>query len=159
MDIPILVDWLWRAYQVISQSVAYINFQIVDNPDITVTDLPNPQTSTVAQAQTTANQAYILATDAGSEVEDVKEILARNTTGTVLASDGDTGKTVNFSEAQPDTSYTVFVQAKSSGGTPVTDAFIITSKTYNTGSFSFTMKDAPGVGNSITFEWQLVRNS
>ena len=52
-DLPILIDWFYRAYQVITQSVAYINSQ-VNNPDFSVADLPDPSNTTLAQAQQTA---------------------------------------------------------------------------------------------------------
>jgi len=156
-DIPLIVDWMFRCYQIIQQAVNYINGQIQDNGDITATDLPNPQTSTVAQAQTTANQAYTIATNAQKDADALEAIVARNVSGTVTVSDASTGATVNFGTTQPNTNYTVNIQAKSITGVPVSDAYIITGKTYATGNFSFTIKDAPAPGNSITFEWHLAR--
>ncbi len=65
-DMPLLINWFWRAYQVISQSVAYINSQVT-NPAFSVANLPNPASTTLAQAQTTANNAYNLANTANVE--------------------------------------------------------------------------------------------
>lgn len=159
-DFPIIIDYVFRVYQLMQQAIAYINGQIEANPDITVTDLPNPATSTVAQAQQTANDAYNLAILAQKGVDAIKAIFATNVTGTVTINDLATGSgSITLNPAQKDTAYTVDIQAKATAGTPVTDSFIITGKTYNTGSFSFTIKDAPGSGNSITYEWRLTRNT
>ena len=159
-DFPLVIDWIWRTYQVIQQAVNFINNQIQKNPDITVTDLPDPQTSTVAQAQLTANQAYQIATNAKNTADNLSEILSRNVFGTVTVTEADTTAVVTFSEAQPDTDYSVILQATTSAGTIATpDPFIIISKTYNQNDFSFTLRDAPGAGNSITFGWTLIRNT
>ncbi len=63
-DPAVLIDWLWRAYQVITQSVAYINAQVESLTTTSTDDLPDPATSTVAQAQQTANDAFALADQA-----------------------------------------------------------------------------------------------
>lgn len=150
-DLPILIDWFYRAYQVIQQSVNYIN-DIAD-PNITIVEnLPDPDGTTLAQAQQTANDAYSLGLEAQTRLDGF-------IAGTVTISDADTGFVVTFGTAQVDTSYRVMVQAVTSTGTPTVDAFVIKQKTYTVADFTVTMFGTPGVGNSITFEWQLIRNS
>src|ERR1035437_7118184 len=79
-DMPILINWFWRAYQVISQSVAYINSQVT-NPAFSVANLPDPLNTTLAQAQTTANNAYNLANTANVTANnDAAAITALNVT-------------------------------------------------------------------------------
>lgn len=165
MDFPIVIDWLWRAYQIIAQAVNYINAQIEDNPDININDLPDPATSTVAQAQTTANQAYALATQAQntansakSDAAALKNRLDGFTGGTFTIADFNTTASVNI-PTQADVNYRVMVQPRSSVGSPEDEAFTIRAKTYATSNFSVTLLGWPGAGNSVTFDWQLVRNT
>jgi hypothetical protein len=178
-DLPILIDWLWSAYQVIQQSVAYINSQI-NTADISFANLPDPQTTTLAQAQQTANDAYSLANQADGKGDDnADDIVALDASvathtadiaaqqalwaglisGTVTIGAADVGFTVTFGTAQADTDYTVNVQAVSSTGAPVIGAFVIKQKTYTVNDFSVILYAAPGAGAGVTFEWQLIRNT
>ncbi len=150
-DLPILIDWFWRAYQVIQQSVAYINNQI-SNPEFSVASLPDPANTTLAQAQQTANDAYNLANTADRRIDGL-------ITGTFTTSDADTGATVTFTTAQVDADYRVIVQATGSTGAPAIDAFVVAQKTYTATDFTVIMFGTPGLGNTVTFEWQLIRNS
>lgn len=150
-DFPIIIDWFWRAYQVIVQAVNFINSQI-DGSDLDISALPDPATATVASAQQTANLAYALA----SQTDDR---LAGYISGTVLVDDANTGASVVFTDEQVDANYRIIIQAKTTAGAPASDAYHIASKTYNTTGFSFTLVAAPGVGTGITFEWQLIRNT
>jgi hypothetical protein len=150
-DLPLLIDWFWRAYQVIQQSVAFINGQ-VSNPDFNPADLPDPANTTLAQAQQTANDAYNLANSASRRIDG---FLA----GTVTISDTDTGFAVTFTDPQEDDEYRVIVQAIANTGSPTADAFTVAEKVYTVNDFTVTMLGTPGGGNSITFEWQLIRNS
>lgn len=150
-DFPILIDWFWRAYQVIVEAVNFINSQIGE-VDLDVAALPDPETATVSSAQSTANLAYALA-------DQNADRLAGMISGEVVVDNANTGATVNFTEAQIDDDYRVIIQAKATSGAPASDAYLIATKTYSTASFSFTLVAAPGVGTSITFEWQLMRNS
>lgn len=151
-DFPMVIDWMWKLYQVMNDSVNFINAQIEENSDISLTNLPDPATSTVATAQQTANAAYTYANTIASQIEGglVK--------GTVTVSDANSSGSVTFSDEQPDTNYVILLQAKTVSGSPATGAYTISSKTYTTVGFSFTMIAAPSVGNSITFDWQLVRD-
>ena len=68
-DFPIMIDWFYRAYQVIVQAVNYINSQVQGVEDISILDLPDPASATVASAQGTANIAYALAEQADGKAD------------------------------------------------------------------------------------------
>lgn len=150
-DLPILIDWFWRAYQVISQAINYINTQ-VDPAIVTVANLPDPNGTTLAQAQQTANDAFSLATNNKLRLDGF-------ISGTFSTVDTDTGVVVTFGTAQADTSYRVIVQPTGFVGTPPAAAFAVAQKTYTTADFTVIMLDVPGVGNTVNWEWQLIRNS
>lgn len=155
-DFPLVLDWMFRAYQVIQQSVEYINSQVSGaDTSLTLTDLPDPNTATVASAQNTANQAYTAAIVAQEGVSIIGESIMQ---GEVTISDASTGDTVSFDEDMEDADYVVIFQVKSSSGTPATNSYIIATKTYGISDFSFTLLSAPGAGKSITFDWILIRN-
>lgn len=59
-DYPLLINWIYKAYQNITGIALYIQAQVV-TPDFNPTNLPDPSTATTASAQLTANQAYDLA--------------------------------------------------------------------------------------------------
>lgn len=153
-DFPLIVDWMFRAYQVIQQSVAYINSQ-VESGDVELTNLPDPATATVSSAQQTANLAYQLASGSQDGVDSINSSFLQ---GTVTVSDASTGETVAFSEEQSDNDYVVMIQPKSSSGSPALYSDTIKTKTYGTTDFSFTVGAAPGAGKSVTFDWVLMRN-
>ena len=199
-DYPLLLNWLYRAYQIISQSVSYINQQ-TQIPTYSAIDLPDPLTATVSGAQKTANDAYTIANTADTEAKAAQTtantaqtaastaqtaanaaqttansavsaaataqsditvldaVRARNISGTVTVSGLSTGATITFPSAQPDTNYTIIIQAYTSAGAPTTDSFVIGTKSYTVNNASFTLRAAPALGNSVSFDWQLIRNT
>lgn len=150
-DIPILVDWLYSAYQTITESVAYINSQI-ERSDVNLASLPDPNATTLATAQQTANDAYNLAAQNSG-------IFNNMPSGEFTLSDTSASDTITFDEEQPDTDFHVLIQAKSNTGTPAADSYVVKEKTYSKTQFTVTMVAAPATGNSVTYEWQLVRNT
>ncbi len=172
-DFPIIIDWFWRAYQVITESVAFINQQVQESPDLNVNDLPNPATATISSAQTTANLAYALADQADNKADaleprmDAAEADITTLTGrldgfihdTFTITGAFTGVVVTFGTPQPDTDYRIIVQPLSSTGAPASGAYTVKEKTYGTADFSVTMVAAPGGITSVTYEWQLIRNT
>lgn len=152
MDFPLIIDWMYRLYQVMLQAVNFINNQVTQNPDVTLNDLPDPATSTVAQAQETANQAYTLAAAQKTRIDGF-------ISGSFTITDTADTATVTFADAQADSSYRVMVQATGTTGTPDDMSYVLKSKTYGTADFSVTLVAAPGLANSVTFDWQLIRNS
>lgn len=149
-DYPVMIDWFWQAFQVIRQSINYINSQ-VNNAEFSVADLPDPTTATTATAQQTANEAYQLASTAINRLNNL-------VSGIFTVQDPDVGTQVIFDNELPDNNYRIIVQPVSFTGAPPIEAFIVNTKTYQTTDFTVIMGDTPGAGNSITFEWQLIRN-
>ncbi|WP_341893734.1 hypothetical protein [Ferrovibrio terrae] len=112
-------------------------------------DLPDPSTATVASAQDTANNAYILADRAMS---------AAGVFGTLTFGAADTTKTATFSSALPDTTYIVlFTPVVAETGTPASGAYQTTKLTKTTAGFTLTIAAAPGVGASVTYQYRLQR--
>lgn len=153
-DLPILIDWFWKAYLIISDAVDYINAQVA--PTVTaVANLPDPNGTTLAQAQQTANDAFALATDNKGRLDGF-------ISGEFDIADTDVGIELTFTSAQEDTDYRVWIQAVDTvnGGAAIPNgAYIVKEKTYATDKFTVIMASSPGTGNTITFEWQLIRNS
>lgn len=151
-DLPILIDWFWKAYQVIGQAVDYINETV--SPSITVVaNLPDPEGTTLAQAQQTANDAFSLATTNAGRLDGF-------IAGTFQTEDTDTGVVVTFADAQVDNNYRVIVQPTGSTGGPPIDALVIAEKSYTAANFTVIMFGTPGApGISVDWEWQLIRNT
>lgn len=124
-----------------------------------VVSIANNALSVASNAESVANAAQSTANGAQSGVNNINLILGRWQRGTITLNAADTGASPTFGSAQPDTAYSVILQPMSSTGTPAVDAFIVTSKSYSTGGFSFTVNGAPGVGSTVTYEWQVVRST
>ncbi len=153
-DLPILIDWFWRAYLIITDAVNYINQQ-VDPTVSAVANLPDPDGTTLGQAQQTANDAFSLATTNQTRLNGFIH-------GEFDIVDTDVGVELTFGTAQEDDDYRVMIQAidnDDSGGAIPDGAYIVKEKTYATDKFTAIMASSPGAGNTITFEWQLIRNS
>jgi hypothetical protein len=141
-------NWLDRFYRV-SQSN---NERDAYSSDFDPATLPEPATSTTASAQNTANEAYTLANDAYA--------LAENYTmrkGELTISEGNSSGTVTFDEAEEDNDYIVLLNAKDYYGSITVDATLIIEKVYTVDDFTVTTNAAPGTGNSVTFDWTLIR--
>lgn len=128
-DFPIIVDWTYRAYLAISAAIALITQDI---PDITGLQ---------------------------KEADALKSINDGQISGTAVVSDPNNVVTITWATPQVDTDYRVIVQAISSTGTPALGSFVIVAKAYTTTTFSFTLAAAPGAASSVTFEYQLIRNT
>lgn len=121
------------------------------------TSLPDPASTTLATAQKTANDAYILGQAAQKTADTANNRTKDWVRGTVTVSDLATTGTITFASAQTDTSFIVLVQPKSTSGSPPLDATLVIAKTYTTANCVFTLNAAPGTGKSVTFEWILIR--
>lgn len=132
-DLPLLIDWFWRAYQTIIQATEYVTQQV----SVLTTALSNTQV----------------------DVSNLKTIIGFMIRGIVTVSGTNTGFSVTFTDNLPDNDYVVYVQAISSTGVPTAESFIISAKTYTASGFTVTMLLAPGAGTSVTYDWQLIRNT
>lgn len=129
-DYPLMLDWFYSAYQNIVQAVAYMKAVREELVDI--------------------NTAAIATNDA---------LLAAQVKGSVTVSNTSTGETVTFDDEQADADYIIIMQAISISGAPAAASLVISSKTYATTGFSFTVAQAPGAGTSVTYEWQIMRTA
>ena len=148
-DYPLIIDWMYRVYHVVQQSVSFINSQLSQNT--VLTELPDPDTATIASAQQTANEAYSLAAAQKSRIDGFIG-------GEFTISDTDVASSISFDEDQEDVDYRIMIGAKSVSGSPAANSFIVKTKTYTVSGFDVTLYAAPGAGTSVTFEWQLIRN-
>lgn len=123
------------------------------------TALTNAATAQTAAdaAQTSANSAQSTANTANSTANANKTTLDAQNSGSVTISGTSTTGVVTLSPAQADTSYYVSFGQSAISGTPAADSYIIESYSKATGSFTITLKAAPGVGNSVTIDWNLMR--
>lgn len=164
-DMVAMNTWAWDFYR----SVVIQNYYLqeagqFDPGDFDPSTLPDPATATIATAQSTANEAYALASNAKDLADqaqvDADTAMDRITaTGEVVISDTNSTATITFTTAQPNTSYSVFVQAVDYAGGPSIDAFHVVKKTKTVNSFTFTIFQAPGAGKSVTFEFFVMRRT
>lgn len=78
-------------------------------------------------------------------------------TGQATISDLNTSVAVSLTPAESNTNYKVFLTPVATGGTPAANSTVITLVSKSTSSFTVNVQAAPGLTNSITFDWLLVR--
>jgi len=157
-DLVSLVQWLHDFYKATVLEKAFLqSAEQFDPSTFDPSDLPDPASTTVAKAQDTANEAFILASSAKALAQAAQDDMDDQIFGEITVSGANPSATHTFAEAQPDTSYSVVLAAKSKTGTPATGAYEIAEQTYTTADFTITVEAAPGVGNSVTFVWHLRR--
>jgi hypothetical protein len=127
-----------------------------DAPVVSSTELPDPASTTLAQAQQTANQAFVLAEQSLAQSLALHEHYIES--GTLTIADPATTAVFTFAEEQPDTNYFVQVTGSAFSGTPLADAFIPVSIAKTTTGFTLTIAVAPGAGDSVTFDVTAFRN-
>lgn len=120
-------------------------------------ELPDPASTTLATAQKTANDAYLLAQAAQATATSANNRVKDWQRGSVTVSDAATTGTITFAPAQTNTNYMILIQVKSTSGAPPLDATLVIAKTYNQNDCVFTLNAAPGAGKSVTFEWVMIR--
>jgi len=122
--------------------------------DFDPSDLPDPATSTVAQAQQTANEAYAIAAINDDRI-DVLEV--NGLAGSFTLGAGDIASTVVFASAQPDTDYYVTLTPTDDSGSPVANSRVVRKVEKTVDDFEVTVVAPPGGGNTVTFDWILRR--
>ena len=157
-----LNQWLWDFYNA-QKSVndALSGAAAFDASAFDPGDLPDPATSNVAQAQDTANQAYILAasakSDAAAALAAAVAITEDWVAGQITVSGTDTTAVHTFATAQDDTSYLVHLTCIGTTGAPAVDAVIITDIAKATDDFTITVNAAPGAGKTSIFDFLVYR--
>jgi len=113
--------------------------------------LTDPASATIATAQQTANDAYLLALSNKTAFE----ALALDEGNFTIAGTA-TSAVVSLSVAQADTAYEVAVTPKLFTGAPALDAFVVLQIDQTTTTFTAHIT-APGLGNSVGFGWVAYR--
>jgi hypothetical protein len=125
-----------------------------DSGTVDPNDLPDPASTNLATAQQTANDAYILASSAKQQAEDVEASLAQRfpAAGTITISDVATTGAYTLPTAQADTAYFVAVTPTAKSGAAAAGSNVIESIAKTTTTITITINAAPGVGTSRTFD-------
>lgn len=150
--------WLNEVYRILVVESTFLRTseQAAVASDFDPASLPDPASTTLAQAQSTANEALTLANAVDEELGDF-DLWAH---GTAVIAEANTAIAVSLpaEKEQPDTAYGVVVVAETGTvGTPI-GAFVIegiSSKT--TTGFTIDIVAAPGSGKSVTYIWFLRR--
>lgn len=128
-----------QGYFTNSESVSAIAANLVD-----------PAQATAASAQNTANTALTLANTSNDRTKNY-------VVGAVTISGAATTGVVVLAVAQPDAVYKVVFSGEGFTGAPPAAAFVTVSMLKTAAQFTVTLASAPGVGNSVTLAWFLVR--
>lgn len=156
-DAKILNDYLHQFYQaaVVQSGLLDPTYQ-AQSAELDPESLPDPASTTIAQAQLTANEAYKLAKDA---TDDIARTAAFFHT-TLQLSAGNNQITYTFGDAEKpkDANYVVMATARDFSGSPAASAFVVTRIARTVDSFVLTTAAAPGGGNTVTFDILLFPN-
>lgn len=118
--------------------------------DESVTQAVDPATATAATAQTTANSALSTAQGARTELDSFDG-------GSTSVSGASISGSVTFGTAQADDAYRILMTATASTGAPGVNARVVVAVAKTAAGFTFDLGAAPGLGNSVTFDWHLWR--
>lgn len=155
-DLPALGEYLFDLYNVLVVEGVLQG----GTAEIIATDLPDPGSTTLAQAQETANQALTAAIAAQADADTANANALRVVEfGEVTISDTATTAVYTFDEAFEDTSYLVFAVPQTFSGAPNIDAFVKETETKAVGSVTIEVNTAPGAGTSVTFNILVLKDA
>ncbi|MDD3927244.1 MAG: glycosyl hydrolase family 28-related protein [bacterium] len=83
--------------------------------------------------------------------------IARNLRGSVTVSGTATGTAVTFGAAEADAAYFLTLTPVAEGGTPAAESRTVRTVTKTAAGFTVNLAAAPGAGNSVTYDWHLIR--
>lgn len=86
-----------------------------------------------------------------------KTLITRNLHGSLVLAGNTRKGSVAFDTMQPDTDYSLAVTPVSGTGRPLRGSNRVLSIHKTTTDFTVILETAPGTGNSVTFDWQLIR--
>lgn len=171
-DLPLIVDWMYKLYQVIIVNGFYVSQNSQTQSNLNPNDLPDPATSNIATAQDTANKAFVLADEAFVLAEEA-EATATGALTTAQTADARTNTWIHdalpiitgaatsasytFGTPQPDTNYDVIPFVVGVTGVPTQGALTPKSISKGTGSFTVTLNTAPGGITTVSYKFLLVR--
>lgn len=144
-----LLQWLWDFYTRIALTDIFVRFAEQFGPtSFDPASLPDPSTSTIAQAQETANNAFILAVNALNQI---------GLNGQFTVSEAATTIVVTLADEETNADYNVVATPQALTGAPAAGAFTIKKIDKTVTGFTVTFEAAPGAGTSVTFDFQLRR--
>ena len=161
-DILSIAQWANAFYKAVVLEGEYAKANqvlgaLADLPeDFDTADLTDPASATVATAQQTANDGYLLGLQA---IELITSLRADLDEGTFTISNVETSKVVDLNADQEDDGYQVVITPRSYTGSPVGDAFLITGITPAIDSFTVAVAGAPGAATSVTYGWVIYRRA
>ena len=157
-DIVIIAGWMNDFYRSVVLEGEYVAAGgQFDTGTFDPSSLPDPASSTIAKAQQTANEAYTLAA-AAKTIADTNAVSIVEA-GTLTISSTDTTGVFTFAVAEPDTSYFVSATLQATSGTPDVGSTDIDGITKAADKFTLDVGTAPGAGNSVTFDLNVLRNT
>lgn len=153
-DFASLRQWYSAFYQnsVIENRLLDPNKQFVPDP-FDPNNLPSPTDSSIANAQQTANEAHAKIVTVGGDLQESIDAVAANAPyawGQVTVSDASKAGSIIYPLIFG-VELVMFVQVLASAGTPPDGAFIVASSHCTEDTGDFTLRAAPGAGNSVTF--------
>lgn len=144
-----LSNYVWDLFTKLGLTDLFVRFtEAFGGTGFDPTSLPDPATSTIPEAQDTANNAFALA---------ASNLSTLGFDGELTVSEADDEATVTFSAAEDNATYKVFAVPQAFSGTPADGAFTIKKIDKTTGGFTVTFLAAPGAGNSVTYDYWMRR--
>lgn len=151
-------NWMFEVYKSTELQQEFVKTAEAFAPaDFDASTLPDPASSSIPQAQDTANQAFAIAAIAYGMALANKAKLDSWIFGSVTVTGIATTGVATFAAAQADASYSLVVSQVAAAGTPDAGASRITGIVKTASGFTITVAVAPGVGNSVTYEYHLRR--
>lgn len=144
-----LASWYQRIFEASQLQAQAIGNLSGDAGDFDPSSLPDPASSSVAQAQQTANAAYTAAVAAQGLVRS-----RCGPCGRITISDAATTADFTFpaDDQEVDANYFVTASPSAFTGTPAAGSREVVSHARATNKVTINTAVAPGVGNSITFD-------
>ena len=150
-DLAAMIRWIWDFYRVgVLEGALLQSVQQLGETTIDPASLPKPDSTTLAQAQQTANDAY------GFGAAAVVALVGKQA-GEFTVSDAATTSLVTLTAEQEDTDYFVVLTPIGETGTPAAASRDIAAVSKTGTGFTVTLGAAPGGGNSITYSFHVLR--
>lgn len=157
-DLASMNQWAWDFYRSVVIEKSYATQADLLESQTELQDLIDPAAATAATAQNTANQALTLATTNDGRLDTAEARHTKEDVGQVTISGTNTNAAVTGISAQGDTSYEVIITGVDYSGAPSVSAFVVVKVVKAADQFTVYIGAAPGVGNSVTLSYKIVRD-
>jgi hypothetical protein len=150
VDGPALSQWFKDLTAVTLRQVQTIEQLGGSAGSVDPNDLPDPASTNLATSQQTANDAYLAALGARANL-----VFA----GQITINDAATSADATFSTSQADTHYSVTATLSATTGTPAAGSTSPSGIAKTITKATISVSPAPGLGNSVTFDVSVWRNT